>query len=173
MIEDWENKRIQMDLLIGGNANYFSVVIIIVKYRISWSKKLKTMFYLWSYFICFIVDAQFYPLHKYHTYHKSPFTRCLFMRLHNPPCMRFQKQNFVHPLLSYKTLSVVMLMFLSVLKSQSLSVGSSSKEKEALFTSQIYTFYHIHIWNLSICIHCNSGEHQFNFSAHFRSSFPT
>lgn len=53
-----------MDLLIGSSANYFSAVIIIVKYRISWPKKLNIMLYLWSYFIfiCFIFDTQFYPL---------------------------------------------------------------------------------------------------------------
>lgn len=43
-----------MDLLIGGSANYFCVVIIIVKYRISCPKKLKTIFEA--------ISAQFYPL---------------------------------------------------------------------------------------------------------------
>lgn len=140
-----------MDLLIGGSANYFCVVIIIVQYRILWPKKLKTMLYLQSYF------SSILPFSDQHVPQVSP-------------CMRFHKQNFVDPLLNHKSLSAVIIMFHSVLKSQGLSIGSSSKEREALFTSQIYTFYYLHVWNLSLC---NSGEHHFNFSAHFHSSFTT
>lgn len=36
------------------------------------------------------------------------------------PCTRFRKQNFVEPLLNCKSLSAVMFMFQSVLKSQGL-----------------------------------------------------
>lgn len=108
------------------------------------------LFYLW----CPILPS------PDHMYHKSP-------------CMKVQKQNFVNPFLNHKPLSAVRLVFHSVLKSQGLSVDSSSKEREALFTRQIYTFYYLLFWNSSICIHCNSGEHQFNFSGHFHSSFPT
>lgn len=142
-----------MNLLIGGSANYFCVAIIIVKYRISWPKKLKTMFYFWSYFSAILPFPD-------HMYQKCPLVRGFASKTLWNHCWT-------------ASLWVLLCLCSNQCWSHKVSIGSSSTEREALLAGQIYTFYYFHIWNLSVCMHHNSGEHQFNFSAHFHSSLPT
>lgn len=137
-----------MDLSIGGCANYFCVVIIIVKHRISWPKKPKTLFYLLSYFSPILPSPD-------HMHHKCPLAWGFTSKILWIHCWTTSLWVLLYSCSTqcwcHKVSLLVALPKRGELYLPNILLSSRLKYEH------IYTY--------------NSSEHQFNFSAHFHSSF--